>query len=288
MADRNFLQEPLLKQSYFVLGVMAVFATLFGVFYALFSTVITNTAVHPIFLAFGSTVLLCLLVIGIIVAIKAFKKGREISNYWALRAHATEAMQEYLERTTTEKLFISAIGFGTLTSILSDSKVSKNIAELIAKTHTTFEMTIVFPKNVSEWRKYRPDSQLACERIQQNIMNGHDLIKQFITNVKNHIDGMQLTNQGRERISIEDRLKLRCYNDTVVPRHFILQGDRIIFVGSYLSHNQGSDSYLLKLKQDESRYRYARLFDLFKNEITHITDNSNEITHGELITMTQN
>jgi len=100
---------------------------------------------------------------------------------------------------------------------------------------------------------------------------------------------MQMTDQDRERISripIEDRIQLCCYNDKVVPRHFILHGDRIIFVGSYLSHNQGSDSYLLQLKQDESKSRYARLFDLFKNEIDHIIDNSNEITHDELITMT--
>ena len=273
--------KPLLKQLYSVLGVLAAFATLFGVFYALFSS---------IFWAFGAFISLCLLVGGIIWAVKTFMvstKGREISNYWALRTDATQAMQKYLRETTTEKLFISAIGFGTLNSILSDNKIAKNIAELIAKPHATFKMTIVFPKDVCEWRRYRPDSQIASERVQQNIKRGHDLIKQFVSNVNNHINGMQMTEQDREKISVEEHLVLRNYNDQVIPRHFILQGDHIIYVGSYLSHNQGSGSYLLQVTKHVSRYyRYARLFDLFKNEISHIIDNSDEISHNDFMTMT--
>ena len=275
------------KGQYTIFG---VFVSLCGVYYALFTALNANNTVPHILLvifAAAAAAITFFLFERTNRAIKAFTKGKEISNYWALRAEATPAVQKYLRETTTDELFISAIGFTTLNSILSDNRVIKNIAELVTKPQTPFKMTIVFPKNVSEWKKYRPDSQKTREEVQQNIRNGHNLIRQFIRNVNNQICNMHMTEQEREKISIEKRLVLRNYNDRIIPRHFILQGDHIIFVGSYLSHNQGSGSYLLQVKKHVSKYyRYARLFDLFKNEISHIIDNSDEISHNDFMAMT--
>jgi hypothetical protein len=62
-----------------------------------------------------------------------------------------------------------------------------------------------------------------------------------------------------------DRLQFFTYDEHIVPRHFILNVDAIIYVGSYLSHQQGNYSYLMKLRN------YGEgLYTLFADELAHI------------------
>ena len=317
MPSENFFQKTWWEQLYIVLGILALFFGLFFGFCQFFNscsitpatiaftskigdstyiqedsdstknTAPTNVPIKTQFtkknitLSFIATIITCLIIIGLIKLVKVSIKRSEIKNYWAIRIDATSTIQKYLKTTKTERLFISAIGFGTLDSILSNSEVVENIAELMTKHNSRFEMIIVFPKNISEWKKYRPDFRGTQKEIIDNIKGGHDLIRNFITNITNYTDGMSMTERERKKYSINEHLKLYCYNNEIVPRHFILQGDDTIFIGSYLSHNRGSDSYLLQLKQDKSCFRYARLFDLFCNEADYILENSSEIQHEE-------
>jgi len=61
----------------------------------------------------------------------------------------------------------------------------------------------------------------------------------------------------------------RAYKEDIEPRHFILRADDTVYVGSYLSHEPGSDSYLMKLRDFGDG-----LYKLFEREIEHITEHT--------------
>jgi len=207
----------------------------------------------------------------------ASEKGlREIKNYWGERTKAQEDIKKYLRETQTKKLIISAIGFGTLESILSDRLIVDNVVRLIKEPHSTFKMTIIFPKDATEWRTYRPDLLGDETTIQKNIEKGHTIIKKFIAEIKGRLS-------QNENKTISNYITLRHYTQRAFPRHFMLRGDETIFVGSYC-YIEGSKAYLLQLREWRQETNNG-LFNLFQNQAEHICKNtySEEITCDDFL-----
>lgn len=199
----------------------------------------------------------------------------EILDYWGVRTAASEDIKQYLKKTKTDdQLIISAIGFATLDSVLRDDSIAEHIVNLMIENHSRFKMVIIFPKDAAEWKKYRPDLKIkrTDDQIKQDIADGHKLIKNFIITIKKYIES-KISRKEYENFSIDEKIELRYYKEDAFPRHFILQGEETSFVGSYLSHSKGRDSYLLRLrrlKKEKANIANEGLFNLFKTEAEHI------------------
>ena len=75
------------------------------------------------------------------------------------------------------------------------------------------------------------------------------------------------------RFGYNGKIDLLTYEDSFVPRHFLLKVDDSIFTGSYLSHKKGEHSYLLKIKN-----RNDHLYALFQSELEHVLSRTEKIS----------
>jgi|GEM_PF-4155484 len=195
---------------------------------------------------------------------------REIKNYWGVRTDAAEDIKTYLKtiKGSDDSLIISAIGFRTLESVLTDPKIVEHVVGLMKGNHNRFKIVIIFPKDATEWKRYRPDLKNKADgEVEENIKNGHKLIGEFIEDVKKEMS-KQMTAEQVKNTPLDKKIELRHYKEDAFPRHFILKGNDAIFVGSYLSHSKGSSTYLLQLLQLQQCEE--GLFNMFKTEADHI------------------
>lgn len=219
---------------------------------------------------------------------------REILDYWPVRTAAAKDIKKYLKTEMKEPIRISAIGFGTLADVLQDGNIIDNIVKLIIKPHSRFKMVIVFPNNAEEWIKYRPDLKMKKEEdtanqkeditqkeVEGNVKRGHKLIAEFVEKIQIQIN-KSLSQEELKKFDINAKLELRNYEEKAFPRHFVLQGEETIFVGSYLCHNQGSNTYLLQLRKWKGS---EELFNMFKTEAEHICNDtySKKITCADFL-----
>jgi hypothetical protein len=205
----------------------------------------------------------------------------EIDFYWGGdRKQANTNIRKYLTRTESNNIFIAAIGFGTLNSILEKNEVISHFQELILKSVDTpnqeeqFKITFVVPKNIADIKKFRPE--LSDETVRESNERGQKLLNLFRQKLANACFP-RIRSEKEKLKKIAKYVEIREYNkENSIPRHFILYGsDNTIFVGSYLGWTTGKKSYIMKLKPynkpPRKHDRYSKgLFELFTNEITHI------------------
>ena len=183
-----------------------------------------------------------------------------IKKHWTTREEAKPTIKEHLMAVGIKKIFIAAIGFNTV-DFLTDSDVLRHLKEQIETND--LEITIVSLKNLDHYKRVRLESNdtLSDEKIDR-FNNGQNRLKII-----------------RDSFSMEthrNNIKFKCYGENIIPRHFILQVDRTIFFGSYLSANEGRDSYLIQLHEDNLQNNNSSLYKQFRKEITKLMNNSIE------------
>jgi hypothetical protein len=216
--------------------------------------------------------------------IETYKSGLgEIDFYWGKRLDARDAIKKYLKQDNLKEIFIAAIGFGTINAI-TDTDVIENFKKLIAQPNSTFKITFVLPDTDTNLKKYRPDGGIT---LSVNFTRGRDLLKKFIIDLAMECNPGSHINMASKVTYIESYIFIKAYTDKAIPRHFILQGKDggsdpdPIFVGSYLGHTEGKQSYLMKLIQIQNdknpiadKHYMPGLFNLFVKEIDSIKTNS--------------
>jgi len=195
----------------------------------------------------------------------------EIVTYWGDRSNAEDRIKGLLKSTTSTKIFIAAIGFTTIKKFLSDSDIITHFATLINNNHS-IEITIVFPQNIEQLKKARPE--ISQPRLSEKFNDGQTLLKNFRTNLRN----------ATPNKNIDRYVKFKHYNNLIMPRHFILQDDKTVFFGSYLTSELGSDSYLIELcdTNNSNKQEKSGLYHLFLNEIRNIDQNSQQTNFNNI------
>ena len=224
--------------------------------------------------------------------IKENKTGLgEIAIYFGERKSADPTLIEILTNSESNKvneplkeIVIAAIGFNTISSILEKSEVINYIAESIITYPNDFKMTVIFPKGIDDMNRIRPERETHAKK---SVIDGHKNLKEFAEKLDNacrhELKGDKMKLNG---FKLNTYLEFRTYEFKTMPRHFILKVNDTIFVGSYLSHQIGSNSYLLQLRKWEKTSKdeyHLGLYGLFKQEVTSLLENGNtsEITFDE-------
>jgi len=204
----------------------------------------------------------------------------EIDFYWGgSRENANIKIQEYLEITKSNEIFIAAIGFGTIEAVIKKPKVLINLKNNMI-CNSDFKIIFVLPGSEDSLIKIRPDGG-SPEKLIENFKKGRALLFEFIEKLENECF------PDLDKKQILSHIEFKNYDDDkIIPRHFILYGDEgndsVIFVGSYLGHTVGKKSYIMKLKKNYEQTVgnfTPGLFDLFEKEINHIRNHcTNDIT----------
>lgn len=173
----------------------------------------------------------------------------EIDMYWGYRPAAHQDLREAVLNCRSQ-LFIAGLGVTTIATVLNDPSVVTKLAYNIAQ-FATFERTIVTFTRGTDPRVNEEGGRELGDKIKSGRRELRRFYKALDERVPKHI--------------VRPLIDFRSYDETTIPRHFILQADEVIYVGSYLSHQQGAYSYLLKI-----RNRSDGLYELFANEIDYI------------------
>ena len=192
----------------------------------------------------------------------------EIAAYWGNRNAANIRIKDLLKSSIATDIFIAAIGFSTI-KVLDDTEVVNHFAELI-NNNIPLRITIVSPLDIGQLKNARPE--ISQSVLQEKFESGQYLLKTFKG---------KLLNQLKDKNSFDKHIKFKSYNNNTIPRHFILQDNKSIFFGSYLSSETGSNSYLIELhsnNQISTKNELTGLYNLFINEIENIKTNSVDTT----------
>jgi DNA-binding SARP family transcriptional activator len=171
----------------------------------------------------------------------------EIQMYWGFRPAAHGDIQQAI-LASSSRITVSGMGLTTIADVLNDPTVLNHIAEQL-NSNEDFEITIVTASGPSEVRRREEGGTLIAEKIR----TGGSALRRFRSELERKVP------------SAIARLRFLTYDEHIIPRHFILQVDATIYVGSYLSHQQGNYSYLMKLINHGEG-----LYTLFADELTHI------------------
>ena len=202
----------------------------------------------------------------------------EIEFYWGgNRQTANEKIIEYIIEKDLNEIFIAAIGFGTISSVLKNDEVQQKIQEGVLNDN--IKITFVLPGGIRDLLNFRQDIDEAA--LIKSYQEGQERLSDFINNIAKKCFQEETEEKRLEKISkyIEIKQYSQYEGEGSVPRHFILYGsDDTIFFGAYLSHTTGKKSYIMKLTpkvetEDDDKLNKG-LFNLFKEEIRHIRENS--------------
>ncbi len=179
----------------------------------------------------------------------------EIEACWPERGSAE---QDMIAATLDCKssLFIAGVCLNTMGTILGRADVITHLAERL-RTNPHFAITIITigsPDDLPKGEEGRGD-------LHGNFASGRESLKRF----RKHLTS-QMADQDKERVNF------RRYTLSSFPRHFILQADDKMYVGSYLCHREGALSYLLRLTYGKSP---GGLYNLFQKEVTYLEDKHN-------------
>ena len=187
----------------------------------------------------------------------------EIEAYWGKRNAANVSIEELLTKTKSNEIFIAALGFSTVKTLMNDNVID-HFAYLI--NNSSLKITIVYPKSVEQLQKFRPE--FKKEDLTKKYDSGQETIRTFKKRIL----------EKYPNVEFEKYVEFRQYKDEIIPRHFLLQDNQSIFFGSYLVSELGGNSYLIKLNKNDDKADdntiLNGLYEIFSNEIVSIIQNS--------------
>jgi hypothetical protein len=178
---------------------------------------------------------------------------REIMMYWGYRPLAHNDIREAISASAKE-IFISGIALTSISPALNDPWVIKKIA---ANINSNPELSITILKLASY--EHSRTKEKGGELLEHKM----EISRRELIEFEQKLDS--LVDEGIHRPIV----KFLTYDEGIYPHHFIMRVDDYIYVGSYLSHQSGSHSYLIKLRDYDDL-----LFALFEQEIEFLKENS--------------
>ncbi|MDR3057940.1 MAG: HD domain-containing protein [Prevotella sp.] len=197
----------------------------------------------------------------------------EIEFYWGgNRETANEKIIEYLKTSDLSEIFIAAIGFGTISSVLENEEVKTIIQDRILTN--SIKMTFVLPGSLRDLLNFR--QEINEKRLNESYLKGQLLLTDFRKKLAESCFPTETEEERSKKIA--KHIEIKQYVGSI-PRHFILYGsDETIFFGAYLGHTTGKKSYMMKLKSKEDVNEDSQmnkgLFTLFTKEIEYIKEHS--------------
>lgn len=192
------------------------------------------------------------------------KEEFEIAMYWGYRPAAHDDLHKAIV-TCRHDLFIAGIGLTTIGETLCDPQVIRSLATTRAG-HANFGITIVFLLDAEHQRS----SEEGGAQLRGQLERGRAQLRTFYKEFSGKLP----------RQIADPAVDFRTYRANMVPRHFLLKADEVIYAGSYLGHKQGAYSYLMKLRPSETN----GLYELFTKEIDYLRKNTEPVTLDQLLT----
>lgn len=183
----------------------------------------------------------------------------EIAMYWGYRPTAHNDLRDAVLQCTHE-LFVAGIALNTIGDTLCDPRVLNAVAQAKNKA-PNFLITIVLltdPRNVRALEE-------GGAQLRDRLERGLATLTRF----------GELLDERVARQVPRPLVDFRTYPLTMVPRHFLLKADAIIYTGSYLTHKHGAHSYLMKLRPAGT----GDLYELFASEIEYVKRESVPVTN---------
>jgi len=177
----------------------------------------------------------------------------EIVMYWGYRPAAHQDIGRAIEGCKGE-LFVAGLGLNTITDTLNEPQLLDALSRAI-RNNDNFAITIVFLHRAQAARSREEGGQNLSDSIRQ----GKRKLRRFHAQLSERV----------QRRGARPLVDFRTYDQKTIPRHFLLKVDDVIYVGSYLCHEKGSYSYLLKI-QDYG----DGLYSLFCREIDYLRKHS--------------
>jgi len=180
-------------------------------------------------------------------------KEFEIESYWGFRPSAHEDMRKDLY-SAKSRIFVAGGGLTTIVNIIKDPTFVKHLSGQINQS-PDFSFTVIMDFE----NEYSNDEEGRVGR-QEKINKRKLQLSSFRSSLSESVS---------EKIS-RPLIVFKKYNEKVTPRHFLLAVDETIYIGSYLSHQEGQYSYLLKIKNTTE----GVLYRLLNDEIEYVGKNT--------------
>jgi len=177
----------------------------------------------------------------------------EIQMYWGFRPTAHEDLRAALMSCNSE-LFVAGLALTTIGDVLNDPHVLRSLTDRIIR-YPHFRRTIITLNGVPHPRSAEPGGRELTERL----IRGRRLLSTFYQRL-GHLVPTHI---------VRPLIDFRTYPADIIPRHFLLRSDAVIYFGSYLTHHEGAHSYVIKI-QDHGDGLYA----LFSDEIAFLRANT--------------
>ena len=166
--------------------------------------------------------------------------------YWGYRPAAHHDIRQSLI-ACRGKLVLAGQGVSTLSEILNDPEVVRSLVAA-HRANTDLRITLV----IADANIPHRAAETGGHRLVTKTEQGLTALRSF-------------QSEFARRAGVAGVVDLRTYDSGFLVRHFFLRCDDSMYVGSYLSHQEGSRSYLMKLKNFDDG-----LFDIFDAELAHV------------------
>lgn len=186
----------------------------------------------------------------------------EFEACWRKRSEADWDIKQAILASRRE-LTIAGSCLTTMKLPLSDTEIISHVTAMLSNDHN-YHVTMLVVGRVEDYIS----KEQGREALADNFRTGRRILRRFIDEI------------GKKMLGTlgEDRISLRAYHRGVLPRHFIVKADDVIYVGSYLSHEAGSYSYLVKLMDSPDE---GSIKKLFRDEIEYLLANSEKLVLEE-------
>jgi len=172
----------------------------------------------------------------------------ELQMYWGYRPAAHADIREEIQRCE-EILVVSGLGLTTILNILTEPAMVRNLC-----THNP-DITLIISRPDHSVRLDEPGGRMLTSQVQVNVA------------------ALEMFHESLQRGRYTGNIQFLTYQESFVPRHFLLQVDHSLFSGAYLSHRKGEHSYLFKLHDKGDDF-----FKLFMDELDYILEQTEPLT----------
>lgn len=170
----------------------------------------------------------------------------ELEMYWGYRPAAHSDIRRTL-LGCRRSLTVAGQGLSTVVDVVNDPEVVRALASNTSEAPEPLRLTFVFADTPLDMR----ERESGGRRLREKVESGLEAVEAFKG---------KLERQGSGAVVV-----IKTYKGGFLPRHFFLNCDEVLYVGSYLSHQQGSHSYLMKI-HDAGGGLYA----LFQDELAYV------------------
>ncbi len=196
----------------------------------------------------------------------------EIALYWGKRDRAFDDMKKSVLEVQKE-IYVSGIGVRTaFERLFLNEKVLEHFAKL-TENEEDFNIHIIACDSVKSAKRHEKE----YDDLIKTLTKSGEWISDFKTTLNDKIPPEIIRKRDKPHLTIKS------YPDKIVPRHFILKVDEVLYVGSYLSNREGKHSYMIKLRRKNGvPSDHDGLYRLFNKEVDFLKRECIEVDYNPL------